>query len=104
MYESPIQIIMGEIQTHYEDEILKAIQKYDVTVDKEELIKALQHDRKQYDKGYKDGCAETFKRCVDVLITWSQETFHDLPANYLREIWSKKFWSEGVMENETDEL
>ena len=34
---------------------MKAIRKVGVNVDKGELIKALQYDRNQYAKGYKDG-------------------------------------------------
>ena len=59
MYVSPIEKIYGEIQTQMaqEDEnmVMKAIRKVGINVDKEELIKALQYDRNQYTKGYKDG-------------------------------------------------
>ena len=44
------QIIKRDEQT-----IFKAIQNLDISVDKEELIKALNYDRDQYSKGYKDG-------------------------------------------------
>ena len=43
------------MQTHIEDNVFKAIQDYGVFVDKEELIKALQYDRGQYEKGFADG-------------------------------------------------
>ena len=55
MYESPIDIIYGEIETRLEGEVLKATQRVGVNVNKEELLKALQYDRGQYLKGYKDG-------------------------------------------------
>jgi hypothetical protein len=59
MYESPIEKIYGEIQTQMmqEDEkmVMEAIRNVGVTVDKEELIKALKYDRNQYTKGYEDG-------------------------------------------------
>lgn len=54
MYESPIEIISGELQTAYEDGILKAVRKCDIHCDKEELLKALAYDRDQYRKGYED--------------------------------------------------
>ena len=57
MYESPIEIIVGEMQTEYENGILKAVQKYDIHCNKEELTKALAYDRDQYRKGYEDGKA-----------------------------------------------
>ncbi len=59
MYKSPIEKIYGELQTQMvqEDEnmVMKAIRKVGVNVDKGALIKALQYDRDQYAKGYKDG-------------------------------------------------
>ena len=59
MYESPIDVIYNDIQIqvieHTEEQIYEAIQQCDIHVDKEELIKALQYDRKQYEKGYEDG-------------------------------------------------
>ena len=59
MYNSPIEKIYGELQTQMvqEDEkmVMKAIRKVGVNVDKGELVKALQYDRNQYEKGYEDG-------------------------------------------------
>jgi Zn-finger nucleic acid-binding protein len=47
-----------------ESEICKAVQKVGVNVDKDELIKALQYDRAQYQKGYNDRDKEIV-RCKD---------------------------------------
>ena len=58
MYRSPIEIIYGQMQTQMEGDILKAVQSYYPNVDKEELLRALQYDRDQYNKGYADGKAE----------------------------------------------
>lgn len=55
MYESPIKIIYGQMQSQIEGDTFKAVQSYGIDVDKEELIRALQYDRKQYEKGYADG-------------------------------------------------
>ena len=55
MYESPIETIQTEIQTQFEDDCIKAIQSYGFMVNKEEIVKALNYDRKQYDNGYADG-------------------------------------------------
>lgn len=54
MYKSPIDIIYGQMETQMEGDILRAVQKYGINVDKEELIRALQYDREQYNKGYAD--------------------------------------------------
>jgi len=58
MYESPIEIIQSQIRTQLEDDVLKAVQRYGINVNKEELIKALRYDRQQYKKGYEDAKAE----------------------------------------------
>ena len=55
MYKSPIDVLQKQIRLQYENDILKAVQEYSITVDKEELLKALQYDREQYEKGFADG-------------------------------------------------
>lgn len=40
-----------------EGDIYRAIQTYNINVDKDELIKALNYDRHQYEKGFSDGVA-----------------------------------------------
>ena len=61
MYESPINIIYRDIKTKFENEVLQAVQAVDINVNKSELIKALQYDRNQYEKGYADAQAEQKK-------------------------------------------
>ena len=66
MYESPIEKIYGELQTQIEQEdeniVMKAVRDVGITVDKEELINALQYDRKQYTKGYSDGKSDVLDK------------------------------------------
>lgn len=62
MYDSPIKIIQTQIQMQMDGEILKAVQGVGIDVNKEELVKALAYDRKQYVKGYKDGVKEFAER------------------------------------------
>lgn len=57
-YESPIEMIYDDIKTSYENSVVKAVQAYDIKVDKAELLKALKYDRAQYDKGFADGYAK----------------------------------------------
>lgn len=58
MYKSPIDVYITNIQTQLleqqENQIYQAIQKCGVNVDEVELIKALNYDRNQYQKGYND--------------------------------------------------
>ena len=74
MYESPIKIYeqMNNIQTEIikkqNEDIYRAILSYGITVDKEELIRALQYDRDQYNKGHADGerdAMDAMIRCKD---------------------------------------
>lgn len=63
MYRSPITIFESTIDSiskaiikQREDAIFAEIQSaFGVEVDKGELIRALQYDREQYDRGYADG-------------------------------------------------
>ena len=58
-YQSPIEVTMSQMrfeqEKRLEGEVFKAIQDIGVTVDKDELIKALQYDRDQYCRGFIDG-------------------------------------------------
>jgi hypothetical protein len=57
-YESPIQIIQGQLRLEQENGVYKAVLDAGVIVDKDELLKALKYDRGQYEEGYRDGsCA-----------------------------------------------
>ena len=62
MYTSPIDVFITNIQTQLleqqENQIYQAIQKCGVNVDEVELIKALNYDRNQYQKGYNDAVKE----------------------------------------------
>lgn len=65
MYESPINIIesaVTELQKQQEEGVFCLIRNYGITVDKEELLKALAYDRDQYNKGYDDGVREFAER------------------------------------------
>ena len=55
MYESPIAICMKQIRMTQDETIVRAVQDVGIFVDKGELIKALQYDREQYEKGFADG-------------------------------------------------
>ena len=62
MYKPPIEIVMKEVfqkmNEDFENSVLKAVQKVDRNVDKEELLQAIIYDRGQYDKGYEDAMNE----------------------------------------------
>lgn len=54
-WRSPIEEIIQTVENQYEENLFKSIQKVEIVVDREELIKALAYDRDQYEKGYADG-------------------------------------------------
>ena len=63
MYESPINMVYDAVNKNikqYQDEVENKIvyeitERYAIDVNKDELIKALNYDRDQYNKGYADG-------------------------------------------------
>lgn len=66
-YDSPIRMIVGEMETKMEADTMSVIQRYGIDVDKEELIKALNYDRQQYDVGYKDGYNKGFQVAIEMI-------------------------------------
>ena len=69
MYESPINIIISKLCTKLESDCVKSVQRYGFDVDKEELAKALNYDRNQYEKGHTDG----YKKAIDDLLEDANE-------------------------------
>lgn len=54
-WKSQIDTYTEEVQTAFDGEVLKAVQRVGIIVDRDELLKALAYDRGQYKKGYEDG-------------------------------------------------
>ena len=63
-YQSPIEVIQSQMRSKIEGEIYRAVMNIGVNVDKDELVKALEYDRNQYQKGYKDR-DDQIVRCKD---------------------------------------
>lgn len=63
-YKSPIDIIQEEMRTKFDNKILEAVLKFDIRVNKDELIKALEYDRNQYLEGYKEA-KEIYEKALD---------------------------------------
>lgn len=61
-YKSPIQVEIDNAATsvtkEIENYVIKCIHNVCVDVDRDELIKALEYDRKQYQRGFRDGYDE----------------------------------------------
>lgn len=84
-YKSPIELFLGEIRTKQENGIFTAIQEYGVSVDKDELIKALQYDRDQYVKGYINGynakASEVAREIIKDLLTFAEDNEKQMLIN-----------------------
>ena len=63
-YQSPIEVIHTQMQNIIDREIYREAMRVGINVDKDELLKALQYDRGQYQKGYTDRDSEIV-RCKD---------------------------------------
>ena len=64
-YESPITMIVSQMETQIEADTMSVIQHYGIDVNKDELIKALNYDRQQYEKGYQDGYAKGYEKAKE---------------------------------------
>lgn len=69
MYESPIEIITSQIapsvSERMDNDIYRAVLNVGILVNKDELVKALEYDRNQYDKGFEDGAKAFAERLAD---------------------------------------
>ena len=63
-YQSPIEIIYGNLKLETENAIVRAVQQVGINVDIEELRKALVYDRHMYERGHRDRDSEII-RCKD---------------------------------------
>ena len=70
MYNSPIEMLITDIQNQIvkqqDEEIYKAVVSFIPNIDKDELIRALNYDRNQYEKGHLDGVAEATPKWIPV--------------------------------------
>lgn len=73
MYKSPIELIIGKMQIQIDDDIYKTVQNIGINVDKEELLKALEYDRGQYEEGFREGKKHTLRQIRNLLPEWLYE-------------------------------
>lgn len=73
MYEPPVNFfttgmkLVEDINKSKEAHILSAIESVGIHVDREELIKAMEYDRGQYEKGYTDGRTDAIEECIKLV-------------------------------------
>ena len=105
MYESPFDMVLTPLSAIYKEvkkdidgqiieSVLKATRAVNVTVDKEELLRALRYDRDQYDKGYADAKAEIV-HCEDCVYRMNHNDDYMCGINVLAYIKVTDFCSRG---------
>ena len=90
MYDSPIELFISEIQEKFESGIFEAVQRFDIDVNREELIRALKYDRDQYHKGFSDGRMsgrverdEEIVRCADCIHYDTDTKFCEIHSHFI---------------------
>ena len=96
MYESPINIIISKLCTKLESDCVKSVQRYGFDIDKEELAKALNYDRKQYEKGHTDG----YNKAIDDLLEGANEMAIEVDTG----TYTMKAIGIGLLENIAEQL
>lgn len=70
MYKSPIDVMIADIQhqiaKQQDEEIYKAVVSVGINVDKAELLRALEYDRQQYERGYAYGLRDSAPKWIPV--------------------------------------
>jgi hypothetical protein len=80
-YKPVFAFSYGDVQYTFDDAVLKAVGKCDIYVDKEELLKALQYDRGQYQQGHTDGYRQALDDVKRLMETYDV-TFKPLEKLY----------------------
>lgn len=68
MYEYPIKIITGKMQTQIDGDIYRTVQNVGINVDRTELLKALEYDRGQYENGWEEGFHDGYIHGLEIAI------------------------------------
>lgn len=65
IYNSPINVQLGAVETmmrqEYDNQVMRAVAKIGIDIDKEGLVEAINNDRKRYNEAYRQGWADCKK-------------------------------------------
>lgn len=93
MYESPIELkvdnIVSDVVKQVDEFTLRCFQQIGIKVDRNELIKALEYDRGQYEKGWSDR-ENDIVRCKGCM--WGTDYYHDGDCYCLNPKWGMKYF------------
>jgi hypothetical protein len=67
MFDCGIHAIQEQIQMEYEDNVVKAVQKVGISIDKPQLERALLDAKSFYNDGYKDAKKEMFEEVTRII-------------------------------------
>ena len=67
LFDCGIHKIQQEMETQFEDNVVKAVQKVGISIDKPQLERALLDAKSFYDDGYKDAKKEVFEEVTRVI-------------------------------------
>lgn len=103
-YESPIKMYIDKVTNNIiqeeEDYIISEIHKLGIVIDKEELMRALQYDRAQYELGFRDGSKNSIP--IEWIRKWleAQERISRIFPPYYHQIKVQKMLEDWEKENE----
>lgn len=73
-YESPIELITSEFTSEFTSQmdknIMRAVGSVGIVVHEAELIQALKYDRDSYNKGYKQGYQDCYRKIIEQKGVW----------------------------------
>lgn len=95
MYESPINQLVSDISTQMikkqEDHLMYEVrQSIGYDIDKDELLKALQYDRNQYNKGYNEGIFDYIEAITDTEFLKLNYGIADIDIHFITSFSPKK--------------
>ncbi len=89
-YSSPIEIFINDVKYSMEQAVLAAVNKCEIKVNKDELIKALTYDRQQYEEGYKNAMKQMPKPLTEEDYTELRDRFGEYVEFVVRDMISGK--------------
>ena len=103
MYNSPIEMLITDIQhqivQQQDEQIYQAVVNCIPNVDKDELIRALQYDREQYENGYQDAIRDKdlveVVRCEDCKHLMFSDCYGECGQGYMGIVKPYDFCSKG---------
>ena len=86
IYDCPIELQLGEIETLHNQElgreIIRTVQKVGISIDRDGLIEAINNDHKRYEEAYNKGYSDCKKLYDETLRSIAKLTGYSIPDQY----------------------